>query len=408
MLVDNQQPFFSIVIPTKNRSWAIKETVASVLMQSFSDFELIVVDNDDTDSTSVEIQNIHDQRIAYVRTGALSMGKNWSVGLSQCRGKYILITADKTLLKQDGLLMLHSFIIHYPEIGVFNYEYDAYYDKENAYLGRVFETSPKIISSEYLKNLILKSKFEEFSHYSGRGYNSCFSGDIIRRIILERGDVCAGYYNPDYSIAYHFVMDNQDMLYLPITPLLARQFSFRMSSKGYGNGNSYFLKTDLFKKYLVDCINELGLKLEYVPIKTYLVHSVLIDEFLLTAKKWRMKYDFDKPAYYQLNYKETLSRRSHRADVRDELTEFWRALRSENLSVRLATYLLITPLIMKSLLYPPYRFLERFDWFAKLMLDIRKNAKEVKFVYYKNVMDCAKNNPCLLPNWNDASPRGSR
>ncbi len=42
---------FSVIIPTHNRGWLIKETIESVLNQRFKDFEVIVVDDGSTDDT---------------------------------------------------------------------------------------------------------------------------------------------------------------------------------------------------------------------------------------------------------------------------------------------------------------------------------------------------------------------
>ena len=39
------KPFFSIVLPTKDRSFLVKDLVNSVINQDFKDFELIVSDN---------------------------------------------------------------------------------------------------------------------------------------------------------------------------------------------------------------------------------------------------------------------------------------------------------------------------------------------------------------------------
>ena len=46
-----QQPAVSVVIATYNRASFLRETIESVLNQSFKDFELIVVDDGSTDET---------------------------------------------------------------------------------------------------------------------------------------------------------------------------------------------------------------------------------------------------------------------------------------------------------------------------------------------------------------------
>jgi glycosyltransferase involved in cell wall biosynthesis len=44
-------PLVSVILPTFNRGWIVSEAIASVLAQTFGDFELIVVDDGSTDDT---------------------------------------------------------------------------------------------------------------------------------------------------------------------------------------------------------------------------------------------------------------------------------------------------------------------------------------------------------------------
>jgi glycosyltransferase involved in cell wall biosynthesis len=60
-------PFFSVVISTKNRSELVLRAVQSVLNQLFFDFELIVVDNASTDDTEEVLSSISDNRFFYVK-----------------------------------------------------------------------------------------------------------------------------------------------------------------------------------------------------------------------------------------------------------------------------------------------------------------------------------------------------
>jgi len=59
-------PKASIIIPVFNAEGYIGETLRSILDQSFSDFELIIVDDGSTDDTADIIQNFCDQRIRYL------------------------------------------------------------------------------------------------------------------------------------------------------------------------------------------------------------------------------------------------------------------------------------------------------------------------------------------------------
>ena len=58
-------PFFSVIIPTYNKSKELKIAIVSVLLQSFCDFEILVMDDGSTDDTQQVILAINDTRILY-------------------------------------------------------------------------------------------------------------------------------------------------------------------------------------------------------------------------------------------------------------------------------------------------------------------------------------------------------
>jgi glycosyltransferase involved in cell wall biosynthesis len=59
------KPRFSIVIPTYNRASQLKATLDSVLAQTFTDFEVLVLDDGSTDGTSDLVKSFDDYRIRY-------------------------------------------------------------------------------------------------------------------------------------------------------------------------------------------------------------------------------------------------------------------------------------------------------------------------------------------------------
>ncbi len=61
----------SVLIVTYNRAHLISETIRSVLAQTFTDFELIIVDDGSTDNTAEIISNFNDSRLQYFRLGRL-------------------------------------------------------------------------------------------------------------------------------------------------------------------------------------------------------------------------------------------------------------------------------------------------------------------------------------------------
>jgi glycosyltransferase involved in cell wall biosynthesis len=60
-------PALSIVLPTYNRADTLPRSIASVLNQSYDDFELIIVDDGSTDGTSMVVGGVNDVRIKYIK-----------------------------------------------------------------------------------------------------------------------------------------------------------------------------------------------------------------------------------------------------------------------------------------------------------------------------------------------------
>lgn len=57
----------SIIIPTYNRASTLKRCIESLLDQTYSDFEIIIVDDNSRDNSEAIIKNISDPRIKYLR-----------------------------------------------------------------------------------------------------------------------------------------------------------------------------------------------------------------------------------------------------------------------------------------------------------------------------------------------------
>lgn len=89
------KPFFSIVIPTRNRAHIVKRAVQSILDQTFGDFEIIVGNNFSTDDTRKAIQGFRDERVRYFETEkSLGMCGSFEFATSHARGEYITYLSD--------------------------------------------------------------------------------------------------------------------------------------------------------------------------------------------------------------------------------------------------------------------------------------------------------------------------
>ena len=95
-------PLLTIAIPTYRGAQVIGDTIRSVLSQTLSDFELIVVDDNSPDATEAVVRAFDDPRIRYLKNPAnLGPEGNWNRCLAEARGRYF------KLLPHDDLLMPH-------------------------------------------------------------------------------------------------------------------------------------------------------------------------------------------------------------------------------------------------------------------------------------------------------------
>jgi glycosyltransferase involved in cell wall biosynthesis len=99
-------PLISVCIPVFNGAGFIREAIDSVLSQTCSDFEVIIVDNCSTDNTVEIIQEYTDSRIKLFRNEAnLGMIPNWNKTLEYATGIYIKILPADDLLYPDCLTL---------------------------------------------------------------------------------------------------------------------------------------------------------------------------------------------------------------------------------------------------------------------------------------------------------------
>src|SRR5258706_12871840 len=87
----NPAPRVSVIIPTYNRSNVLRHAIASVLAQSFADFELLVVGDGCTDDSAEVVAGFADARVRWINLPANSghqSGPN-NEGLTQARGELI-------------------------------------------------------------------------------------------------------------------------------------------------------------------------------------------------------------------------------------------------------------------------------------------------------------------------------
>ena len=88
-LIIKEDIFFSVIIPTYNRSPFVKKIVESFQKQTYPNFELIIVDDGSVDNTRTIIENIEDSRIKYFWKENGERGSARNFGAKQAKGNYL-------------------------------------------------------------------------------------------------------------------------------------------------------------------------------------------------------------------------------------------------------------------------------------------------------------------------------
>jgi glycosyltransferase involved in cell wall biosynthesis len=99
-------PRVSVIITTHNRAGLLRNAVASVLAQSFQDFEIIIVDDASSDATQAVIANCSEARIRYLRH-AKNRGEAAcrNTGVDHATGDYIAFLDDDDTWLPEKLAM---------------------------------------------------------------------------------------------------------------------------------------------------------------------------------------------------------------------------------------------------------------------------------------------------------------
>ncbi len=79
----------SVIIPTYNRAQLLPRAIKSVLNQTYSDWELIVVDDGSEDETAMVVSQFDDSRIRYIRKENTGAADSRNVGVSHSKGEVI-------------------------------------------------------------------------------------------------------------------------------------------------------------------------------------------------------------------------------------------------------------------------------------------------------------------------------
>jgi len=123
-----KEHFFSIIMPVYNRATFIEKSIQSVLLQTYSHFELIVVDDGSTDNTADVVKQLINQhpdkpiKYFYKENEERAVARNY--GADRASGAYLNFFDSDDLLYPHHLLRANQFLTAHPEADWFHLGYD--------------------------------------------------------------------------------------------------------------------------------------------------------------------------------------------------------------------------------------------------------------------------------------------
>jgi glycosyltransferase involved in cell wall biosynthesis len=112
------EPRVSIILATYNRAGLLPRAIDSVLRQTFSDWELLIIDDGSTDETKalVDTYSRDDRRIRYIcqENSGLALARN--TGISAASGDYITFLDSDDAYMEDHLWLRLDYLRVHPDI----------------------------------------------------------------------------------------------------------------------------------------------------------------------------------------------------------------------------------------------------------------------------------------------------
>ena len=271
-----KRPFFSILLPTKNRSEIVGDAIASALHQTFADFELVISDNDDSDTATAKAVARHpDERIRYHRTtGKLPMHENWDNAFAHATGDHVLILEDKMRLVPNALEILRHYLAEHGDVPIC---YPVKFAKEPTIAAPALFPAAHFLDSRGTIEKFCRFS-QEFFETLPKGLDSCVPRKTMEQIKARSPTgYLFSYICPDYS--FGFMLLSQVDRFLRIKAPLIYVPNNWMWRGMYSNGQSSYKKDSLVSRFL----GELPVKTEEitsrVPVKSHWlwINCVLYD-----------------------------------------------------------------------------------------------------------------------------------
>lgn len=196
----NSNPLVSISIPSYNSAATIRNTLESILRQTYQNIEINVVDDQSKDDTVAIVREIQnkclqqgDDRIKlYVNEKNLGMSGNWSKCLSIAKGEFVKLICADDMMDEDALEKEVKAMIEHPSVNLV--ESDT----------RLVDITGKATGRfpRYHKKGVVNGKKVAKTSIIWNNFFGAPVNNLIRKSVFER----IGYFDPSFVYILDFEM----------------------------------------------------------------------------------------------------------------------------------------------------------------------------------------------------------
>lgn len=118
---DNSAMKYSIILPVKNGGIYVKDCVNSILGQTYTDFNFIILDNCSTDGTLEWLQSLTDSRIVIIPSdNPLTIEENWGRIVSIQKNEFMTLIGHDDILYPNFLEEIDQLTNQHPQASLFH------------------------------------------------------------------------------------------------------------------------------------------------------------------------------------------------------------------------------------------------------------------------------------------------
>lgn len=282
----------SFIVPVYNQENYLAECIDSLIGQTLTEFEVLLIDNGSTDNSTFICQNYaqKDSRIHYFRLEQKGVGLARNYGLNVARGRYISFVDNDDYINHD--FARHMYYLAQKNNGIL------------CYCGiNKFTTNHKERYYFHTQNYATSEDFFKDHEISNPVWNKIFRKDIIDKYKIRFSDTIN--YVEDYAFVVLFYIlgsDSGEIIDCPELLYYYRQHDNSTMANIYNNLPSRIRDLKSNVEYIMGNLHKQG-----VDSKTHpLIKSIIFDYYMIELPLWLIKVAITNNNINQLQAKELL------------------------------------------------------------------------------------------------------